>query len=142
MMAATPKLIEYEEAHRTAFEAAAAFRPPYFGPDFRAHNWVVEAVRSAHMDGQRFAQGLPRIERSAAAGQQNNYRKERPTPAQPKAVTDAIKLLKSAAAQLEAHNANYDERTSDEFIGRLKDVAKALKDTVPNGYAQGEGGAS
>jgi hypothetical protein len=60
-----PKLIEYEAAHRVAFQAAAAFRPPYFGPGFRAHTWVVEAVRSAHMDGQRFAHGLPPIERTS-----------------------------------------------------------------------------
>lgn len=62
------KLIEYEEAHRTAWEAAAAFRPPYWGENFRAHSWVVEAVRSAHLDGQNFARGLPRIDRSAATG--------------------------------------------------------------------------
>lgn len=60
-----PHLIEYEAAHRVAFQAAAAFRPDYFnGSGFRAHNWVVEAIRSAHMDGERYAQGLPPIDRS------------------------------------------------------------------------------
>lgn len=56
---AEPSLIEFETAHRIAFQAAAAFRPSYFGPNFRAHTWVVEAIRSAHMDGQRFAAGGP-----------------------------------------------------------------------------------
>ncbi len=56
-------LIEYEAAHRIAFQAARAFRPPYYGDGFRAHTWVVEAVRSAHMDGQRHARGLPPVDR-------------------------------------------------------------------------------
>lgn len=63
----TPVLIEWDDAHQTAYQAAAAFRPPYFnGPGFTAHSWVVEAIRTAHMDGQRHAQGLPKIDRRGA----------------------------------------------------------------------------
>lgn len=57
-------LIPWDQAHRVAYQAAAAFRPSYFdGPGFIAHSWVVEAIRSAHMDGQLHARGLPPIDR-------------------------------------------------------------------------------
>ncbi len=57
-------LIEWDLAHRIAYQSAAAFRPSYFnGLGFIAHTWVVEAVRSAHQDGQRHAKGLPPIDR-------------------------------------------------------------------------------
>lgn len=63
-------LIEWDAAHRIAYQAAAAFRPSYFkGSGFTAHNWVVEAIRSAHLDGQRFANGLPPIDRTYAERQ-------------------------------------------------------------------------
>lgn len=69
-------LIEWDKAHDIAYQAAAAFRPPYFtGKDFVAHNWVIEAIRSAHIDGQRFARGLPAIDRSGALAPE--LRKER-----------------------------------------------------------------
>lgn len=61
-----PSLIDWDSAHKIAYQAAAAFRPSYFnGAGFTAHNWVVEAIRSGHLDGQRHALGLPGIDRSA-----------------------------------------------------------------------------
>lgn len=75
-----PVLIEFEDAHDTAWQAAAAFRPPYFGNNFRAHNWVVEAIRSAHMDGQRFAHGLPKINRAIGGELPQALREQRATP--------------------------------------------------------------
>jgi|GEM_PF-5047190 len=70
------ELIDWDSAHKIAFQAAAAFRPSYFkGADFVAHNWVVEAIRTAHIDGQRHAVGLPAIDRSAAFAA--DLRKER-----------------------------------------------------------------
>jgi hypothetical protein len=76
-------LISYEDAHETAWQAAAAFRPSYFGDNFIAHNWVVEAVRSAHMDGQRFALGLPKINRARGGELPQELRKQRTTPTAP-----------------------------------------------------------
>ena len=70
------ELIDWDSAHKIAFQAAAAFRPSYFkGAGFVAHNWVVEAIRSAHIDGQRHAMGLPTIDRSASFAEE--LRKER-----------------------------------------------------------------
>lgn len=61
-----PALMSWDQAQRVAYQAAAAFRPPYFdGPGFQAHEWVVEAVRSAHLDGQLFANGKPPLDRSS-----------------------------------------------------------------------------
>lgn len=61
------EMLDWDKAHEIAFHTAAAYRPPYFdGPHFVAHRWVVEAIRSAHRDGQRLALGLPAINRSAA----------------------------------------------------------------------------
>lgn len=60
-------LLEWDVAHAIAYTAAAAFRPAYFnGPGFVPHTWVVEAIRTAYMDGQREALGLPLIDRQGA----------------------------------------------------------------------------
>lgn len=79
-------LIEYGAAQEIAYQAAAAFRPSYFtGTRFSAHPWVVEAIRSAHIDGQRFARELPAIDRSRATAPE--LRRER-SEAQPGAVSN------------------------------------------------------
>lgn len=63
--AVQPELMDWDAAHKIAFQAAAAFRPSYFnGAGFMPHNWVVEAIRSGHLDGQRLVMGLPPIDRS------------------------------------------------------------------------------
>lgn len=73
-----PSLIDWDSAHKIAYQAAAAFRPSYFnGAGFMAHNWVVEAIRSGHLDGQRHALGLPGIDRSAVHAEE--LRMERKT---------------------------------------------------------------
>lgn len=59
-------LLDWEVAHAMAYAAAAAFKPHYFnGPSFVADNWVVEAIRSAYLDGKRESAGLPAIDRQA-----------------------------------------------------------------------------
>lgn len=71
-----PTLIDWDDAHETAWQAAAAFQAPYFSTNFRAHNWIVEAIRSAHIDGQRFAQGLPKIQRGIGGELPQELRKQ------------------------------------------------------------------
>jgi hypothetical protein len=79
-----PSLIDWDSAHKIAYQAAAAFRPSYFnGAGFMAHNWVVEAIRSGHLDGQRHALGLPGIDRSAVHAAE--LRMERKASTQPAA---------------------------------------------------------
>lgn len=76
------ELIDWDSAHKIAFQAAAAFRPSYFnGAGFMAHNWVVEAIRSGHIDGQRHALGLPPIDRSGAHAAKLRMERKAATPA-------------------------------------------------------------
>ena len=108
-LAATPaaaqehELIDWDSAHKIVFQAAAAFRPSYFnGAGFVAHNWVVEAIRSGHIDGQRHALGLPPIDRSGAHAAELRTDRKAATPAAaaPVVLTEQDAILLNQAIEL------------------------------------------